>query len=366
MRRAAAGAAGKWRLRRDRDSIAAQRRWMRRAGVWAPKKLKRTDAHSIEARKNSIHRRSASKEDSQEQVRSPGWGLDGDWACGRPPQLSRIELLGPADTGRRTTPSRKMRTFQEPSPGRTKWEPAGGGLCTFEGSCYSGRFSEREQRPRSYPLKWSPRSRRDTLAEIRDTIIHFLPINDTPTTNIVTLWETFKAVVRGQFISIAARQNAVRRNNRQQLEDDIRALDVTHRQTGSLAVRRQLTTQRKQLWALDKDKVEYALLRTKQKFYAGGNRAGRLLAHRLHKQAAERQVAELRLPDGTLTCQEELIRQQFELFRPIFHRGDRPYGCGGLFGLCACGSTSTRGQCHFGERYCTHRSPREHTPAAAR
>ncbi|KAJ1098265.1 hypothetical protein NDU88_003381, partial [Pleurodeles waltl] len=95
---------------------------------------------------------------------------------------------------------------------------------------------------------------------------------------------------------------------------------------------RQLTTQRKQLWALNEDKVEYALLRTKQTIYAGGNRAGRLLAHRHHTQAKERRVAELRLSDGTLICQEELIHQQFERFfsdlysvEGIDHKGVEDY-----------------------------------------
>ncbi|KAJ1130198.1 hypothetical protein NDU88_008554 [Pleurodeles waltl] len=79
-------------------------------------------------------------------------------------------------------------------------------------------------------------------------------------------------------------------------------------------MRRQLTIQLKQLRALDEDKAEYALLCTKQRFYTGGNRAGRLLAHRLRTQATEHRVAELKLSDGTLTCQEEPIRQQFERF----------------------------------------------------
>ncbi|KAJ1117584.1 hypothetical protein NDU88_005782 [Pleurodeles waltl] len=156
----------------------------------------------------------------------------------------------------------------------------------------------------------------DILAEIKATISHFLIINDTPMTNITTFWETFKAVIRGQFIAMAARLNVACHNTRQQLGDDIKALEVAIRQAGSLTASRQLTTPRKQLRALDKDMEEYALLQTKQKFYAGGNRAGLLLAHRLHTQATERRVAELRLPDGTLTCQEELIRHQFERFYP--------------------------------------------------
>ncbi|KAJ1117428.1 hypothetical protein NDU88_005628 [Pleurodeles waltl] len=82
-------------------------------------------------------------------------------------------------------------------------------------------------------LQWRLNTRlityEDTLAEIRDTISHFLTMNDTPTINIATLWETLKAVVRGQFIVIAERQNAIRCDEHQQLEDDMRALEVTLR-----------------------------------------------------------------------------------------------------------------------------------------
>ncbi|KAJ1082995.1 hypothetical protein NDU88_003156 [Pleurodeles waltl] len=137
-----------------------------------------------------------------------------------------------------------------------------------------------------------------------------------------------RTLIRDQFIVIAARQNAAGSNKRQQLEDDIRVQEVAHRQTWSLATMRQLTAHQKQLRALDEDKAVYALLRTKQKFYAGKNRAGCLLAHRLRTQARERRVAELWLPDGTLICQEELIHQQFERFysdlyptKEIDHKG---------------------------------------------
>ncbi|KAJ1083081.1 hypothetical protein NDU88_003241 [Pleurodeles waltl] len=121
-------------------------------------------------------------------------------------------------------------------------------------------------------------------------------------------------LIRGQFIAIAPRQNALRHAKHRQLAGDIRALEETHRQSGSLAVRIQLTTQRKQLRALDEDKAAYALLRTKQRFYTGENKAGQLLAHRLRTQATKHRVAELRLPDDTLSCQDEAIRLQFEQF----------------------------------------------------
>ncbi|KAJ1167897.1 hypothetical protein NDU88_008282 [Pleurodeles waltl] len=153
-----------------------------------------------------------------------------------------------------------------------------------------------------------------TLAETEDTIKHYLDTNDTPEVSVATLWKTLKAVIRGHGIAIAVSLNKARREKRQQLEDDIRSLDVTHGRTGYLVVRRQLRTLRKQLQTLDGNKAEYTLLQTKQKYYAGGNKAGHLLPHRLRVQAAGRRVVELQLPNGTWTCQEELILHQFEQF----------------------------------------------------
>ncbi|KAJ1153591.1 hypothetical protein NDU88_006350 [Pleurodeles waltl] len=72
-------------------------------------------------------------------------------------------------------------------------------------------------------------------------------------------------------------------------------------------MRRQIATLSKQLRALNSGRAEYALLQTKQKSYAGGDRAGRLLEHRLQVQAAGQLVVELQLPYGTTNCREELI-----------------------------------------------------------
>ncbi|KAJ1155596.1 hypothetical protein NDU88_008325 [Pleurodeles waltl] len=107
----------------------------------------------------------------------------------------------------------------------------------------------------------------DILTEIEDTIIHYLEVNDNPKVSVATLWENIKAVIRGQFT--VARLNNAQRIKHQQLEDDIRNLETTYGRTGSLVMRRQIATLRKQLRVLDGDRVDYALLGTKQKFYAG-------------------------------------------------------------------------------------------------
>ncbi|KAJ1140137.1 hypothetical protein NDU88_006497 [Pleurodeles waltl] len=110
------------------------------------------------------------------------------------------------------------------------------------------------------------------------------------------------------------------KSSQQQLEDDIRSLEASHRRSGSLMRRQQINTLRKQLRALDGDRAEYALLWTKQRYYAGGDRAERLLAHRFWVQAeggvwrsyncrmahglTERTTLSLSLSNSTLICMQ--------------------------------------------------------------
>ncbi|KAJ1167340.1 hypothetical protein NDU88_007732 [Pleurodeles waltl] len=52
-----------------------------------------------------------------------------------------------------------------------------------------------------------------------------------------------------------------------QLEAKVKELEERHRKTDSMVTIRQLTVTRKQLKALDTDRAQHALLRTKQQYY---------------------------------------------------------------------------------------------------
>ncbi|KAJ1108475.1 hypothetical protein NDU88_005851 [Pleurodeles waltl] len=71
---------------------------------------------------------------------------------------------------------------------------------------------------------------------------------------------------------------------------------------------------RKQLKALDMNKVEYALLGTKQRYYVEENKVGRLLAHCPRAQAVDHRVQELTGSDGTPLCHDEEVALKFEHF----------------------------------------------------
>ncbi|KAJ1211264.1 hypothetical protein NDU88_006625 [Pleurodeles waltl] len=145
-------------------------------------------------------------------------------------------------------------------------------------------------------------------------VLHAADTNNTPGTSVAVVWEALKAVVRGQFIAIAVCTNALWREKRRLWEAKIKELEGRHRETNSMAMRRQLKVICKQLHALDTDNAEYALLRTKQRYYVGGRRVGRLLAHRLHAQAVQQQLNAIQTRTGTVTSNKGLILKEFEMF----------------------------------------------------
>ncbi|KAJ1083360.1 hypothetical protein NDU88_003519 [Pleurodeles waltl] len=110
---------------------------------------------------------------------------------------------------------------------------------------------------------------------------------------VVGVWEALKAVVRGHFIALAAHANTLRKEKRHQLEAQIKELEERHTGVGAGETQRQLGVARKELRALDIDAAEHAMLCTKQMYYVGENKVGRLLAHRLRAQAVQCRVTEI-------------------------------------------------------------------------
>lgn len=112
------------------------------------------------------------------------------------------------------------------------------------------------------------------IKELQEAILTFLENNDDGHTLIHLLWDTLKVVIWGRLLAIAARLNRDRKEKRDRLEGQVKVLKMTHRYTGAMRVRHQLTNVCKQLKALDLDRAEYSLLRTKQRFYEGERRQG--------------------------------------------------------------------------------------------
>ena len=152
------------------------------------------------------------------------------------------------------------------------------------------------------------------VKEIRETIKEYLSLNDNTETSVATQWEALKAVVRGRCMAISASMNKVRKQKREELEQETRALEQEHKRTGARRIFRTLQTLRKELKALDWEAAEYALLRTRQRYHVSGNKAGRLLAQKLRAKAVREQIRELVTATGQPLLQETEIREEFRTF----------------------------------------------------
>ncbi|KAJ1132739.1 hypothetical protein NDU88_011042 [Pleurodeles waltl] len=131
--------------------------------------------------------------------------------------------------------------------------------------------------------------------------------------SVVGVWEALKAVVGEQFIANAAHANALQKEKRHQLEVRVKELEERHRGADAGEAKRQLGVACKELWALDMDVAEHAMLRTKQKYsVGGGDKAGQLLAHRLRAQAIQHQINKIQTQNGAAVTKDGLILQEFE------------------------------------------------------
>ena len=70
----------------------------------------------------------------------------------------------------------------------------------------------------------------------------------------------------------------------------------------------------KELSALDLDSAEYALLHIKQRYYIGGNKAGRMLANKLRAKTMQQGVSALRGLNGALLHSDADIAAEFGRF----------------------------------------------------
>lgn len=109
----------------------------------------------------------------------------------------------------------------------------------------------------------------------------YLSHNANSDTTLATQWAALKAVLRADFIAIASADNADRLKKRTELTQQVTELEHIHHRTGAPRIWRQLRIALQHLAALDQDRAENAALRLRHAFYTGGDKGGRLLAHKL-------------------------------------------------------------------------------------
>lgn len=145
-------------------------------------------------------------------------------------------------------------------------------------------------------------------------IDNFLLTNVSEEISPLTLWETFKVVIRGEIISYSISINKVKHAKLQQLINSIEKLD----QQLSILTSEDLLKKRVEIKAqydqLSIEKTQQNLLWSKGNFYEHGEKASRLLSYQIKTQSASRLIPQIRNASQQLTVDPTEINDTFKKY----------------------------------------------------
>ncbi|KAF3836210.1 hypothetical protein F7725_028768 [Dissostichus mawsoni] len=148
---------------------------------------------------------------------------------------------------------------------------------------------------------------------IKDQILDFFEINLNSVPSVATVWEAFKATCRGWLISFSSAENKKRRERKSQLNFKLKTLEEQHMlDPSNLDLRNSLLTARTNLQKLVHEETAFALFRLRRTYFESGDKAGKMLAHRL-KQIENRQIIPaIRDEHDRLQCDAAKINESFK------------------------------------------------------
>ena len=145
-------------------------------------------------------------------------------------------------------------------------------------------------------------------------ITEYFHENDTPEVNDSTLWEAFKAVIRGHIIAHEAK---IKKDKKKELIDvttQLKLLERDYRLTASPSKLVEITKLKSKYNAILSDQVSLMLLKVKQKHFELADKPDKLLARQLRNIQASRMIHEIKTNSGTTTTDPEKINECFREF----------------------------------------------------
>lgn len=136
-------------------------------------------------------------------------------------------------------------------------------------------------------------------------------MNDIPETSPSTLWEAFKAYIRGSIISFEASRRKEKMSKLKDLEKQIRALDQENARSPSTTLHRKITTLKYEYNQIMSVKISKAFLYTRQRFFEFGDKPRKLLARQLRKMENDRTIHKLKARDNTILTKPKDINNRF-------------------------------------------------------
>lgn len=149
---------------------------------------------------------------------------------------------------------------------------------------------------------------------IESQIKLYFETNDTPEVTPCTLWEAFKAYLRGCVISYEAAKKKKEVTQCRHLEEQIQQLDRQNALNPTPDLHREITNLKYQLNQLLSGKISSAFLFIKQKHFEFGDKPHKLLARQLKKIEADRAIHKIRDDRGHILLKPKEINMRFLQF----------------------------------------------------
>lgn len=182
-------------------------------------------------------------------------------------------------------------------------------------------------RPRSRPL-WRfdslLLSNKDFCDYISTSIDNFISINKSDSTSSSLLWESLKAYLRGQIISYSANLTKMLKADQIRLTDLILKLDRQYSINPSPQLYKERMNLQAELDLLTTKQAERMLLLSRGAYYEYGDKASRLLAHQLKRQASSRLINQIKDPHDGLLTDPVNINTTFKTFYSSLYQSDFP------------------------------------------
>jgi len=159
---------------------------------------------------------------------------------------------------------------------------------------------------------------------ISNSIDNFLATNQDGVVTYSLLWETLKAYLRGQIISYSAHSRRVRNMRIRELTSNICQIDQLLANSPSQDKFKQHLDLQAELDLVLTEEAERLLLHSRSTYYEHGDKAGRLLAHKLRRQAASRLIPQIQDLSGNLISEPEGINATFKSFYYLLYTSESP------------------------------------------
>ncbi|KAJ1192379.1 hypothetical protein NDU88_001686 [Pleurodeles waltl] len=133
-----------------------------------------------------------------------------------------------------------------------------------------------------------------TRDELRRAIREFFQSNQPGDTPLPTIWDAFKAVIRGTCISSVTSLYRLKAEERLGLENALQEAERAHKLSPTWQNQRKVTSIKGKLQSIYMNRAEVALLRLQRPYYDGGNKISSLLARQLRVKQSKGYIAQVR------------------------------------------------------------------------